>query len=219
MKKGQIITIVKARSRIIPLLLLGVLLVTIGGCTVYTHDVDTEFRGVEQSRVKRFFIKQRLLTLGDQFVIRDQWKQPIFTVKGKLFTIGDRLKFMDLEGREVFYIKEKFFSFSHLYRIFRGETLYAKMWKRLTFFKNKFIIDVPGSNQYIVQGNFLNYRYNVFHNGERVAVVSKKWPAWTDHYKIEIIPGEDELLILAAVVVIDMVTQKEEEHHSVAYYD
>jgi len=212
------IKIIKSRLKLLTLLLLAISLINVSGCTICTHDIDTEFRGVEPSKVRKYFIKQRMMTLGNQFIIRDKWKQPIFRVKGKLFTIGERLKFMDVEGRELLYIKEKVFSFSHLYRIFQGETLYAKMWKRLALFKNKFIIDVPGSAKYIVEGNFLNYRYNIYHGGERVAVISRKVPAWTDHYKIEIVPGEDDLLILAAVVVIDMVKQ-DEGHHAVAVHD
>ena len=212
------IKIIKNRFKLLSLLLLGISLVTLSGCAIYTHDIDAEFRGVEPSKVKRYFLKQRMMTLGNQFIIRDKWKEPIFQVKGKPFTIGERLKLMDMDGRELFYIKEKVFSFSHQYRIFRGKELYAKMWKRLALFKRKFIIDVPGSDKYIVEGNLLNYRYNIYHGGDRVAVISRKFPAWTDHYKIEIVPGEDDLLILAAVVVIDMVSQ-EEEHQSVAVYD
>ena len=150
------------------------------------------------------------MVLGNQFIIKDKWKQPIFSVKGKPFSIGDRLKLMDMNGRELFYIKEKVFSFNHQYRIFRGQELYAKMMKKLVLFKKKFIIDGPGTKKYIVEGNFLNYKYNIYHGGNRVAVISNKFPAWTDHYKIEIVPGEDDLLILAAVVVIDMVCHNEE---------
>ena len=169
------------------------------------------------SQVKRYFLRQKIWTIADKFVIRDEHKSPIFYVKGKVFSLGDKLRFFDLDGKELLYIKQKLFSFRRLYRLFKGQRLYAKVWKKFTLFKNKFVIDIAVAKDYVVSGNFFNYRYDIFHAGRRVAVISKKWPAWTDHYKIEIVPGENDLLILASAIVIDMVSHRNEHHGHFGY--
>ncbi|MCK4763382.1 MAG: LURP-one-related family protein [Candidatus Aminicenantes bacterium] len=158
-------------------------------------------------------MKQKIWTIADRFVIRDEYKNPMFYVKEKVFSFGDKLKFFDMDGNELAYIKQKVFSFKKQYKIYRNKELLARVVKKITLFKDKFIIDIPGPNDYIVKGNFTDHRYTFIRNGRGVAFISKKWLSWGDTYRIEIVPGEDDVVILAAAVIIDMISHGNEEHY------
>ena len=85
-----------------------------------------------------------------------------------------------------------------------GGQLYATISKRLfTLFKCKFDVDVPGPDDLLAEGDFLDHEYSFYRHGRIVASVSKKWFSWTDTYGIDIDEGESGVLILASAVVID----------------
>ena len=54
------------------------------------------------------------------------------------------------------------------------------------------------------EGNFTDHEYSISRGGRSVATVSKQWFSWTDSYGVDILEGEDAVLILASTVVIDM---------------
>lgn len=208
----------KASKRILNLscfILSGLLLFLFTNCSVAVFDksVTHMLPDAERPQMKTYFMKQKIWTLADRFVIRDEYKNPMFYVKGKVFSFGDKLKFFDMDGNELVYIKQKVFSFNKQYKIYRNQQLFARVVKKITLFKDKFVIDIPGPDDYFVKGNFTDHRYTFIRNGRGVAFISKKWLSWGDTYRIEIVPGEDDVVILAAAVVIDMVSHGDEEHH------
>ncbi len=163
--------------------------------------------------VNKYIMKQKVWTLGEKFVIKDESRNPLFYVKGKVFSVGDRLSFRDTGGKELAYISQKVFSFRPQYRIYRDNKLIAKIKKKITLVKDRYTIDVSGSDDYKVSGNFWNYEYTFTRNNRKVAFVSKRFFTWGDTYGIFIKPGEDDILILAAAVVIDMVSHADETRH------
>lgn len=193
------------------------LLVLYSGCTVVRSAPQT-IPGESNGSSSIYFLKQRAWTLGERFVVRDGRGLPIFHVRGKLFSIGDRLKFFDLDGVERVYIKQRLFSLRHLFKVYRNGKLAAKMTKRLRLFADRFKVDVPGGDDYVIRGNFPRYHYRIHRNGRVVARISKRWPSWTDQYRIEIEDGEDDLLILAAAVVVDMVSHRNDSHQVALIY-
>ncbi len=84
--------------------------------------------------------------------------------------------------------------------------------KKITLFKDKYTVDISGTDDYKVTGNFWNYEYIFTRKGKKVAFVSKKFFSWSDTYGIAIVRGEDDILILAAAIVIDMVSHGDEHH-------
>jgi uncharacterized protein YxjI len=152
----------------------------------------------------RFVLKQKLLSFGDDFYIRDESGRDVYFVDGKAFSIGDQLSFQDLEGNELAYIKQKVLSWGKTYEISRGGELAAVVKKELfAFVHHRFTVDVPGPDDLEAEGSFTDHEY-VFRRGERaVATVSKRWFAFGDTYGIEIAEGEDPVLLLACAVVID----------------
>ncbi len=160
----------------------------------------------------RYVMKQKLFSLGDNFVIRDENEQDVYQVKSNFFTIGTELRFMDMAGNELAMLKQKLLSLRPTYYIYRNGSLYAEVHKELfTFLTEKLTIEVPGIAFMEVQGDFFNHEYVFLFNGRQTAMVSKAWFSWVDTYGVDIAEGEDVPLILACTVVIEEVCR---EHHS-----
>lgn len=152
----------------------------------------------------RYQMKQKLLSWGDDFYVRDEQGNDVYFVDGKGFSFGDQLSFRDMAGHELAFIKQKVFSIGRTYEIYRDGTLAAVVTKELfSLLHHRFTVDVPGPDDLEAEGNLLDHEY-VFRRGDRVvATVSKQWLAFGDTYGIDIADGEDDVLILASAVVID----------------
>ena len=218
MKQQKELEKTKGRFNMVYSILVGFSLLIISGCSIATYDKPDydRFPDSRRGQTKRYYMKQKIWTLGEKFIIKDEFSRPVFYVAGKPFSFGDKLKFFDREGNELAYIKQKVLSLKNLYKIYMNDRLTAKVKKRIRFFRDKFVVDVIGKDDYIVRGNFYNYRYTFTRNGRQVAVVSKKLFSFSDRYRVEIVPGEDDVVILAVAVVIDMINHKEEHHHHIS---
>ena len=152
----------------------------------------------------RYVLKQKLFSLGDDFLIKDAEGRDVYFVDGKVFSFGDQLSFQDLEGHELAFIKQQVFSWGKTYEIVRDGTVAAVVKKELfALFHHRFTVDVPGPDDLEAEGDFTDHEYTFRRGTRTVATVSKKWFSWTDTYGVEIESGEDPVLILASAVVVD----------------
>ncbi|MFO1501685.1 MAG: LURP-one-related family protein [Verrucomicrobiota bacterium] len=162
----------------------------------------------------RYLLKQKLLSWGDDFVIRDGQDRQVYYVDGKAFSIGDKLSFQDNAGNELAFIRQKLIALAATYEIYRAGQLAAVVKKKLfTFLHCRFTVDVPGPDDLEAKGSFLEFEYEFSRHGRRVAEVSKKFFRLSDTYGVEIAEGEDDVLILASAVVIDMVCHDNKQNH------
>jgi uncharacterized protein YxjI len=154
----------------------------------------------------RYVMRQKLLSLSDNFTIKNEQEQDVFLVKGKLFSFGDKLSFQDLSGNELVFIDQRLLNWSPTYELWKGAELLAVVKRELfSFIHHRFTVDVPGPNDLEAEGDFLDHEYTITRGGSVVATVSKRWFSWTDTYGIEVADGEDDVLVLATAVVVDMV--------------
>ena len=159
----------------------------------------------------RYLMRERILSWGDDFTIKDEAGREAFYVDGKVFSFGDQLSFKDRDGKEVVLIDQKLLSFGPQYEIVRGGTTVAVVKKQLfTLFRARFTVDVPGPDDLEAKGNFLEHEYVFERDGRDVARISKKWLSLSDSYAIDINEGEDDVVILAAAVVIDLVSHPDQ---------
>ena len=159
----------------------------------------------------RYKMRQRIWTLRDRFNIEDENGDPTFQVVGRLFSIGDKLSFEDMEGNELAFIAQRLISMRSAYDIQRDGETFATVVKNITLFRDKFTVDVPGPNDYKVTGNFFDYDYRFEREGRDVASVSKQFFSLSDTYGVDIVEGEDDVIILATAVVIDLVSHDDED--------
>ena len=154
----------------------------------------------------RYVMRQKLLSLADNFTIKNEQEQDVFLVKGKVFSFGDKLSFQDLAGNELVFIDQRLLNWSPTYEIWKqGELLAVVKRELFSFIHHRFTVDVPGPNDLEAEGDFLDHEYMITRGGSVVATVSKRWFSWADTYGIEVADGEDDVLVLATAVVVDMV--------------
>ena len=160
----------------------------------------------------RYLMKQKMFSLGHDFRIKDEADNNAFFVDGKVFTLGQKLSFQDLEGNELAFIRQKLLSWGPTYEIIRSGQLVAVVKKKLfTLLRCKFTVDVPGPDDLEAEGDLLSYEYSFTRHGQVVATVSKKWFSLGDTYGVDIVDGEDDVLILSSTVVIDMACHSDQK--------
>ena len=160
----------------------------------------------------RYLMRERILSWGDDFTIKDDAEREAFYVDGKVFSFGDKLSFNDQDGKQVVAIEQNLLSLKPQYEITRGGKTLAVVKKQLfSLFRTRFIVDVPGPDDLEARGDFLDHEYSFERGGREVARASKKWVSLSDTYSLDIDEGEDAVLILAAAVVIDLVSHPDED--------
>ena len=152
----------------------------------------------------RYLMKQKLFSFGDDFVIKNESGEDAFLVDGKMLSIGNKLSFQDMRGNELAFIHEKLLSFGPTYVIDTPGGSATVKKHLFTLFHCAFTVDVPGPDDLEAKGNLTDHEYSFERFGRTVASVSKRWFALGDTYGVEIVGGEDDVLILASTVVIDM---------------
>jgi uncharacterized protein YxjI len=157
-------------------------------------------------------MRERILSWGDDFTIKDADGNSRYYIDGKVFSFGDKLSIKDMEGNELAKIDQKLLSLGPQYDIIRGGETIAVVKKHLfTLFRARFTVDVPGPHDLEARGNFLDHEYTFERDGREVARVSKKWFRLSDTYAVDVGEGEDDLLILASAVVIDLASHPDEQ--------
>ena len=152
----------------------------------------------------KFYIRERIFSIGDNFSIVDVSGNDMFNVEGKIFSIGNKLRIYDMNNNEVAYIEQKLFKLLPEYNIYLNGNYAARMKKQFTLFNNKFDIDSNMGN-YEIKGDFFAHDFSIMKNGDVVTQVSKQWLSFGDTYEIDIDDGENYAFILSMIIVIDQV--------------
>lgn len=156
----------------------------------------------------KFQVSQKILAVGGDFSVRDEAGREAYYFDGKMFSLGGKkVIVLDTTRREVARIRKKLFCYSPTYAVTRNGVVAAVIRKKAFTFRDQFIIDVPGTNDYEVIGDYMGHEYTIRRGKAEVAWVSKRYFGATDSYGVEIKSGEP-VVLLCAVVVIDMVLYK-----------
>ncbi len=162
----------------------------------------------------RYIMRQRLVSIGEDFDIADERGNLAYRVDGKAFRLRETFVIEDPHGREVATIREKKLSLRESMNILRGGTTIATVRKaRFAPLRDRFSIDVAGGQDMVAQGDIFHHEYEIRRGGAAVALIAKHPFALNDTYVIEIAPGEDEALVLAVAVAIDEMAHDSDEDH------
>ena len=150
-------------------------------------------------------MREKLLSIGDDYWIENEAGERAFKVDGKAVRVRDTFVLRDASGAEVAKIQERKLAVRDSMKIERagGD---ATVHKALVGLRDRFKIDVDGGQDLTAHGNLVDHEYEIESDGDQVATVSKKWFRVRDSYGVEIQPGEDDVLILAITVCIDALT-------------
>lgn len=156
-----------------------------------------------------FQLNSKLLSIGSNYQIKDGSGELAYTVRGKILSFGHDLTLETADGIEVARIKQKMLNFMPTFELYLGEKRYATISKQFSWFKKRFLLDIPGPNDYEIEGNFWDYEYEFRRKSGAVAMVSRRRFSLTGVYGVNIVEGEDAVSILATVVVIDLCNRQE----------
>ena len=167
-------------------------------------------RGREATTGSRYRMRQRLLSIGDDYWIEAEDGRRAFRVDGKALRIRKTFVLEDAAGNEVAKLQERKLSVRDKMEIERGGRPVATVKKALIGIRDRFSIALEDGPDLDAKGNLVDHEYEITRDGDTIANVSKRWFRVRDTYGVEIAEGEDEALVLAITVCIDAMSHPRE---------
>jgi uncharacterized protein YxjI len=158
----------------------------------------------------RYQMRQRLLSIGDDYWIEHEDGSRAFHVDGKALRFRDTFVLEDATGREVARLQERKLSVRDKMAIERDGDSIATVKKALVGIRDRFSIDVEDGADLTAKGNLVDHEYEIERDGDTIATVSKRWFRVRDSYGVAVAPGEDDALLLAITVCIDALAHPRE---------
>jgi uncharacterized protein YxjI len=158
---------------------------------------------------ERFVMREKLLSIGDDFWIENGEGERAYKVNGKAFRARQTFVLEDPAGQETARIQERKLSIRDKIAIERDGETAATVHKALVGIRDRFAIDVEHGDDMKAHGNVVDHEYEIERDGDTVATISKKWFRVRDSYGVDVAAGEDTPLILAITVAIDSLTTRD----------
>jgi len=161
--------------------------------------------GRRNSGNNRYQMREKLVSIGDDFWIENEAGEKAFKVDGKALRIRQTLKFEDAHGNELCKIQERKLRIKDSMEVEDTDGNQVAMVKKalISPIRDRFVVKIKNGPDLEVKGNILDHEYTIGEGRDKVAEVSKKWFRVRDTYGVEIEPGQDDILILAVTVCID----------------
>lgn len=156
-------------------------------------------------------MRQRLMSIGDDFLIETDRGEPVFKVDGKALRLRKTFIFEDLQGHELCRIQERVARIRDSMEIEGpgGERLAMVAKAVIAPLRDRWTVKVENGPDLTVKGNVVDHEYVIERGSDKVAEVSKRWLRIADTYGVEIQPGENDVLILATTAVIDAMAHED----------
>ena len=153
----------------------------------------------------RYQMRQKMVSIGDDFWIENEQGQKVFKVDGKALRVRQTLVFEDAHGNKLAQIQERKLRVKDSMEIEgpNGENLATVKKAMLTPVRERWTVKIKGGPDLDVKGNILDHEYSIGEGRDKVAEVSKKWFRVRDSYGVSIDPGQDDIVILSVSVCID----------------
>ena len=150
-------------------------------------------------------MRQRLMSIGDDFWIETDTGQRVYKVDGKALRLRKTLVFEAPDGRELARIQERVARLRDSMEIEDADGNRLAMVRKalISPLRDRWAVTVENGPDLDVQGNVLDHEYTFTDGRTPVATVSKKWFRVADTYGVEIAPGQDPVVVLAATVAVD----------------
>ena len=123
----------------------------------------------ETSGGQRFVMREKLLSIGDDFWIEDEQGESVYKVDGKAVRLRQTFVLEDAAGNEVARIQEKKLSVRDKVVVERDGEAVATVHKALVGIRDRFAIDVAGGADLKAQGNVVDHEYEIKRDGDTVA--------------------------------------------------
>ena len=168
---------------------------------------DTFGRG---GNAQRYQMRQKLVSIGDDYWIENDAGDRVFRVDGKAMRLRNTLDLEDTEGHKLCRIQTRVLHIRDSMAIEDpdGERLALVHKALVSPLRDRWKVDLAGDEEWKVQGNVLDHEYEIEADGRKVAEVSKKWFRVRDTYGVEIDPAQNPVLVLAVTVAVDTMSHR-----------
>ncbi len=157
----------------------------------------------------RYRMREKLLSVGDDFWIETEDGDRAFKVNGKALRVRDTFVLESPRGDELYKIQKKALHIHDTMKVERdGDTVATIQKALITPFRDRFSIELENGPELNAKGNIVDHEFEIERDGETVAEISKRWFRVRDTYGIEVAAGENDALILAATVCIDEMARR-----------
>ena len=158
----------------------------------------------------RYQMREDLISIGDDFWIENENGQRVFRVDGKVLRIKKTYVFLDMAGKPLCSIKERLLTIKDTMEIESpdGEELAVIKKALISPLRERWTVKVRNGPDLDVQGNILDHEYAIKQGRNKIAKVSKKWFRLNDTYGVEIVEGQNDILILAIAVAMDAMSHE-----------
>src|SRR5688500_15645608 len=129
----------------------------------------------DEPAAKRFQMRERLLSIGDDYCIENDQCARAYRVNGKATSIGETLVIEGASEQGLVRIQERKLSTRDKVAIERDGDKVATVHKALVGVRDRFAIDVENGTDMKANGNIVNHEYEIERDGDTVATISKKW--------------------------------------------
>ena len=156
---------------------------------------------------QHFQMRQKVLSIGDDYWIENDDGERIFRVDGKALRVRNTIDLESLGGEKLCRIQTRVMHLRDTMDIEGpdGEKV-ARVHKALiTPLRDRWKVDVEDGPDLKIQGNVVDHEYEIEAEDDdrKVAEVSKRWFRLRDTYGVEVHPDQDPVLILAITIAID----------------
>jgi uncharacterized protein YxjI len=153
----------------------------------------------------RYRMRQRMLSIGDDYVIENDQGDRVYKLDGKALRIRKTILFEDMDGHELCKIQQRMLHLRDSMEIEGpdGNRIAMVHKAMVTPIRNRWVVKLEDGPDLHTEGDIVNHEYRIHRDGAKVAEVSKRWFRVRDTYGVEVAPGENDVLILATTAVID----------------
>jgi uncharacterized protein YxjI len=171
------------------------------------HDQDQRHPGEQAGEGSRYLLREKLLSIGDDFWIENDRGDRVFHVDAKALRLRDTVVVKDMGGTELVKLQKRLLRARDTMAIERGRDTVARVKKAVIApLRDRFTIELTEGGSLEAMGSILDHEYQITRDGVPVANISKRWFRVRDSYGVAVAPGQDDALVLAITVCIDHLT-------------
>jgi len=153
----------------------------------------------------RFQMRQRLVSVGDDYWIANEAGERVFRVDGKALRMRNTLDLEDAHGTQLCRIQTRVLHVRDSMAIDDADGHQRALVHKalISPLRERWKVDRAEGDDWTVQGSIADHEYVIEADGRKIAEVSKKWFRVRDTYGVDIAPDEDLALVLAVTVAVD----------------
>lgn len=156
-------------------------------------------------------MRQKLVSIGDDFWIEDDRGQRVYKVNGKVLRVRDTTVFEDANGRELLKLQERVARVRDTVAIEDpdGNNVASVKKALISPLRDRWTVKIGDGPDLKVKGNIVDHEYTIENDSEKIAEISKRWFRVADTYGVEIDADVDPVVVLAITAVIDSMAHED----------